>query len=143
MDKVSAADRSRIMSRVKQKNTKPEIIVRSLLHHLGFRFRLPRKPHLPGRPDVIFPKRRKVIFIHGCFWHGHDCPRGKRPSSNQTFWNAKLDRNTKRDAEAVDKLQNMGWDVKIVWECELRDLDRLRAELESFLRMEAGLPSPE
>jgi DNA mismatch endonuclease, patch repair protein len=135
MDKVSREQRSRNMSRVRQKNTQPELLLRSTLHRLGYRFRL-STPRLPGRPDIIFPGRKKVIFVHGCFWHGHTCRRGQVPSSNQDFWLPKLARNKARDAEAVNALQELGWSVKIVWECELRDLASLENELNSFLRTE-------
>lgn len=135
MDKISPEQRSRNMSRVRQKNTKPELLIRSILHRLGYRFRL-NTPRLPGRPDIIFPGRKKVIFVHGCFWHGHTCRRGQVPSSNRDFWLPKLARNKARDAEVVKALQDLGWSVKIVWECELRDLASLENELNSFLRTE-------
>ncbi|MDF1614346.1 very short patch repair endonuclease [Desulfurivibrio dismutans] len=121
------------MSRVGGKNTKPEIAVRSLLHSLGYRFRLHRKD-LPGKPDITLPKYKKVIFVHGCFWHGHeDCPRSKRPSTNEEFWREKLDKNIERDKETVTALKKLGWDVLTVWACEVKDTNKLKTKLLSFL----------
>ncbi|NCC24260.1 MAG: DNA mismatch endonuclease Vsr [Deltaproteobacteria bacterium] len=133
MDVFSRAKRSQIMSRVGGKNTKPEIAVRSLLHSLGYRFRLHRKD-LPGKPDITLPKYKKVIFVHGCFWHGHeDCPRAKRPSTNEEFWREKLDKNIERDKETVTALKELGWDVLTVWTCEVKDTNKLKTKLLSFL----------
>ena len=121
------------MSRVSGKNTKPEIAVRSLLHNLGFRFRLHRKD-LPGKPDITLPKYKKVIFVHGCFWHGHeDCPRSKRPSTNEEFWREKLDKNIERDKATVNALKELGWEVLTVWTCEVNDTNKLKTKLLSFL----------
>ena len=121
------------MSSVSGKNTKPEIAVRSLLHNLGFRFRLHRKD-LPGKPDITLSKYKKVIFVHGCFWHGHaDCSRSKRPSSNEEFWRDKLDKNIERDKSTVNALKELGWDVLTVWTCEVNDTNKLKAKLLSFL----------
>lgn len=121
------------MRAVKSTNTRPEKIVRSLAHRLGFRFRLHRKS-LPGRPDLVFVGRRKVIFVHGCFWHGHDCKRGARaPKANAAYWSAKIAGNKRRDAHARGSLASAGWKVMIVWECETRDLEALRARLVDFL----------
>jgi len=105
------------MSSVKNKNTKPERFVRSLLHAGGLRFRLHKKD-LPGSPDIVLPKFNTVIFVHGCFWHGHDCSKGRRPETNTDFWNEKLDRNLQRDKINYEALKNLGWNVKIIWECE-------------------------
>ena len=107
------------MQNVKTKNTAPEIKLRSLLHKNGFRFRVNRKD-LPGKPDIVLPKYRAVIFVHGCFWHGHDCPRGQRPQTNADFWNQKIDRNVIRDKSDVSLLESLGWRVLIVWECEIK-----------------------
>ncbi|MDP2621360.1 MAG: very short patch repair endonuclease [Hyphomicrobiales bacterium] len=113
--------RSRIMRAVKDKDTSPELIVRRLLHHHGYRFRLHRRD-LPGKPDLVFPARRKVIFVHGCFWHGHDCKRGDRiPKTNTAYWTAKIDRNRQRDRRHRDELRRRGWQVFVIWECQLRD----------------------
>ena len=121
------------MSRVSGKNTKPELIVRSQLHRLGYRFRLHRKD-LPGKPDITLPRHQKVIFIHGCFWHGHrDCSRSKRPATNKKFWNEKLDKNIKRDNENITELQELGWKVLVIWTCEVRDMNKLNSKLLSFL----------
>ena len=132
-DTVTPAQRSRIMAQVKGKNTKPELSVRSLLHRLGYRFRLHRKD-LPGSPDIVLPRHRKVIFVHGCFWHGHEsCRRGTRPISNVDFWNAKIDRNIERDRLARHSLEEAGWQVITVWQCELKDLSMLQSRLSKCL----------
>ena len=123
MDFVSTETRSNMMRRVRQKNTKPEILVRSFLHNRGYRFRLHRKD-LPGKPDIVLPKHRTVIFVNGCFWHGHTCRKGKRPTTNTNFWNEKLDRNISRDSANYSKLKKLGWQVVVVWECETAELDK-------------------
>ena len=121
------------MSRVSGKNTKPELVVRSLLHNMGYRFRLHRND-LPGKPDITLPKHKKIIFVHGCFWHGHiDCPRAKRPATNKKFWREKLDKNMERDKVIVKNLKQLGWDVLTVWTCEMNDTDKLKNKLLSFL----------
>ncbi|MFB1488551.1 MULTISPECIES: very short patch repair endonuclease [unclassified Thiocapsa] len=118
-DKLTPAERSCLMARVVGKDTKPEWILRSALHRLGFRYRL-GGGGLPGRPDLILPKYRAVVFVHGCFWHRHaDCKRATLPRTNAAFWKEKLDRNVARDAEAVAALEASGWKVIVVWECEL------------------------
>jgi len=125
--------RSWVMAQVKSGDTGPEIRVRSMLHGLGFRFRLHRKD-LPGKPDIVFPGRRKVVFVHGCFWHGHKgCRRSTRPSSNQGFWTMRLDSNIRRDKRDRQRLRRLGWRVFVVWECELKDEQRLRRRLRQFL----------
>ena len=122
-------DRSEIMRAVKSRDTKPEMIVRRLVHGLGYRYRLHR-PDLPGKPDLTFPGRRKVVFVHGCFWHGHDCARGARvPNNNRDYWIAKIARNKAREAEDCDRLRDMGWSILTVWECETKS-----AGLEPCLR---------
>ncbi len=124
------------MARVTGKNTKPELMVRSLLHRLGFRFRLHRSD-LPGNPDITLPKYKKVIFVHGCFWHGHaGCPRAKRPSTNRTFWEKKLDKNIERDKKTISELTTLGWDSMVIWSCEIKDVDNVRKRLVSFLKDE-------
>lgn len=121
------------MRAVKSTDTKPELAVRSLAHRLGFRFRLHRKD-LPGRPDLVFAGRRKVIFVNGCFWHGHDCKRGARmPKANASYWRSKIERNRARDAKARADLAAAGWDVLTIWECETKDRDHLRQRLIAFL----------
>ena len=133
MDVFTREKRSRIMSKVKGKDTKPELLVRSLLHKMGYRFRLHRRD-LPGNPDIVLPKHKKVIFIHGCFWHGHKvCPRAKRPSSNKMFWEEKLNKNIKRDKRNISGLKEMGWDPLIIWTCEIKDHANLRIKLLNFL----------
>lgn len=133
-DVFTPEKRSWVMSRVKNRNTTPEKRVRSLLHRLGFRFRLHHKKLL-GHPDIMLPKYRKVVFVHGCFWHGHDCPRAKRPATNQEFWNEKIEKNRERDDESLRKLKELGWDSLVVWQCETRDRDTatLAARLRDFL----------
>ena len=121
-----------MMARVKNKNTKPEEQVRSLLHRMGYRFRLHRTD-LPGSPDIVLPRHRKIVFVHGCFWHSHDCPRGKRPSTRIDFWNEKLDRNVERDRESRRALEAMGWTVLIVWSCELKKPHGVIEKLNSFM----------
>ena len=121
------------MSRISGKNTKPELIVRSLLHNMGYRFRLHRND-LPGKPDITLPKYKKIIFVHGCFWHSHtNCPRAKRPTTNIKFWREKLDKNLERDKACLNKLKESGWNVLVVWTCEVKDTDKLKNKLISFL----------
>ncbi len=134
-DPWTKVQRSRAMSRVKNKNTKPEMQVRSMLHWMGYRFRLHRRD-LPGAPDIVLPRHRKAIFIHGCFWHSHDCPRGKSPSTRPEFWNTKLDSNVERDRKNLEALEEMGWRVLTVWECELKDSDAVRKKLRCFMEAE-------
>ena len=119
-DHLSPEIRSALMARIRGRDTKPELIVRRLIHSLGYRYRLHRRD-LPGTPDLVFPSRRQVVFVHGCFWHHHDCLRGALPRSNQEFWKHKLDQNTRRDRENLTALQNMGWAVLVIWECQTRD----------------------
>ncbi|MBU3949912.1 MAG: very short patch repair endonuclease [Proteobacteria bacterium] len=133
MDVFSREKRSQIMSRVSGKNTKPELVVRSLLHNMGYRFRLHRND-LPGKPDITLPKYQKVIFVNGCFWHGHaDCPRSKRPTTNKKFWRVKLDKNIERDKITVCSIRELGWRVLTVWACEVKDKDKLTNKLLTFL----------
>lgn len=118
MDVFSRTKRSAIMAQVKSKNTAPEKAVRSLLHRLGFRFRLHRTD-LPGTPDITLPGRRAVVFVHGCFWHQHPgCRHSTRPASNREYWDIKLDKNASRDATNIRLLRKLGWKVLIVWECQ-------------------------
>ena len=127
------------MSRVRNRDTKPEKVVRSLLHAMGHRFRLHRRD-LPGNPDIVLPKHKKVVFIHGCFWHGHTgCRRSARPTSNVEFWNTKIDTNVARDATAQNELAALGWKHLVVWQCEMRDLRTLTNKLEQFLRPQGTL----
>ena len=132
-DTVTPEVRSAIMSRIKSKGMKPEMRVRRLLHGLGYRYRLHRGD-LPGRPDLVFPARRKVVFVNGCFWHLHEgCDRVRVPSSNREYWVAKLNRNRERDQRNLALLEQDGWGVMTVWECELRDIDDATERLTQFL----------
>ncbi|MDH7601926.1 MAG: DNA mismatch endonuclease Vsr [Armatimonadota bacterium] len=132
-DVFSESKRSWIMSRVREKNTSPELIVRSFVHRLGYRFRLHRKD-LPGKPDIVFPSRRKVIFVHGCFWHGHQCPRGDRiPKTRQSYWLEKIARNTTRDSQHEQELASLGWKSLVIWECQIKDLGLLHSTIVAFL----------
>ena len=121
------------MRAVKGRDTKPEMIVRRLVHSMGYRYRLHRAD-LPGKPDLVFPSRKKVIFVHGCFWHGHACKRGARvPQSNRDYWVEKIHRNRERDEKSLKDLEESGWCVLIVWECALKDREVLEANLKAFL----------
>jgi DNA mismatch endonuclease (patch repair protein) len=132
-DVYSPEKRSAVMARVKGKNTSPELAVRKVLTALGARYRLHRKD-LPGKPDIVLPGRRLAIFVHGCFWHGHDCARGARvPQANRDYWVAKVARNQARDQRNRTDLAAAGWRVETVWECELKDPVALRARLEAML----------
>jgi len=132
-DVFSKEKRSWIMSRVKGRDTKPEILVRSFIYRLGFRFRLHRRD-LPGTPDIVLPRHGKLIFVHGCFWHGHKgCPRSKRPTTNKYFWDIKLNGNIKRDKRYRLELRRLGWKTLVVWECETKSPKILLRKLERFL----------
>jgi DNA mismatch endonuclease (patch repair protein) len=127
------------MSRIRSKDTKPEQTVRRMLHALGFRFRLHAK-RLPGKPDIVLPRHKKVIFVHGCFWHSHGCRvGGKPPATRGQFWEAKLSRNAARDKTAVMQLWQMGWQVLVVWECEALDPDKLYDTLTAFMAASPAL----
>ena len=131
-DTRTSEQRRRIMKSIGQKNTSPEWTVRRLLHRLGYRFRLHRKD-LPGTPDIVLPGRRKAIFVHGCFWHGHDCPKGKLPKSNRDYWVPKIRKNKERDARKERELREAGWNIETVWQCQTKDLEALEARLQKFL----------
>lgn len=154
MDRLTPEQRSAQMSRIRGTNTRPELIVRSLAHHAGFRFRLhgrisvaaqgrARRCHpavrlpggkLPGKPDLVFAGRQKVVFVNGCFWHQRDCPAGRHaPSTNSEFWVRKRQLNEDRDARNHEALQELGWSVLDVWECELEDTDVVLSRLAAFL----------
>jgi DNA mismatch endonuclease, patch repair protein len=121
------------MRAVKSSDTSAELAVRRIVHNLGYRYRLHRKD-LPGKPDLVFPGRRKVIFVHGCFWHRHQgCNRSRLPKTNQGYWQPKLQRNVERDARVQAQFVDMGWDVLVVWECEVKNAELLRERLSSFL----------
>jgi DNA mismatch endonuclease (patch repair protein) len=125
-------DRTANMRAIRNKDTGPEIQVRSLVHRLGYRFRLHRKD-LPGKPDLVFASRRKVIFVHGCFWHCHSCKRATVPKSNREFWANKLKLNKIRDRKTLMALAADGWDSLVVWQCELKDINRVASRVSAFL----------
>ncbi|MBP5509723.1 MAG: DNA mismatch endonuclease Vsr [Kiritimatiellae bacterium] len=134
MDTMTKEQRHRCMAHNKSKDTGPEMAVRRLLFALGFRYRLHAK-ELPGKPDIVFRKQRKVIFVHGCFWHGHNCTTaGRVPKANGAFWRKKFARNKERDAKTLRLLWETGWEVLVVWECETKDTDHLRNRLLDFLK---------
>lgn len=135
-----SAERSRIMASVRGKDTKPEMTVRRLAHALGYRFRLHRRD-LPGRPDIVFPARKKVIFVHGCFWHQHrGCRKATIPKTRREFWQAKLTKNEARDGRMIVALEAIGWAALVIWECQTRDAESLARTLRSYLR--GGLTGP-
>ena len=139
-DTVTAKRRSEIMSNIRAKGMKPEMAVRRLVHAMGYRYRLHRKD-LPGKPDLVFPARRKVIFVHGCFWHQHDdpaCRIARRPKSNQHYWLPKLERNVIRDAEHLAQLAQLGWDVLVIWECDVVSDDGIADRIRGFLERGDG-----
>ena len=130
---VPSAERSRIMRAVKSRDTDPEMRLRKMLHSMGFRYRLHCKD-LPGKPDIVFPSMRKVVFVNGCFWHGHDCARGaKKPKTNREYWRDKITCNMKRDRGHNRELKALGWDVMTVWECELKELRKIGDKVSRFL----------
>jgi DNA mismatch endonuclease (patch repair protein) len=139
-DVVDGATRSRMMSGIRSRNTKPEILIRSLMHRQGFRFRLHARD-LPGKPDIVFPRFHAVIFVHGCFWHGHDCPFFKWPATRPDFWREKIGRNRANDQKSMESLLASGWRVGIVWECALRgknkNIEGVAHSLSSWLRSDA------
>jgi DNA mismatch endonuclease (patch repair protein) len=133
MDKISRSRRSANMRAIRSKGMKPELLVRRLVHSLGYRFRLHRRD-LPGKPDLAFISRRKAIFVHGCFWHQHsDCREGRPPRSNTAYWGPKLARNVERDKQNETRLIEAGWKVLTVWECETTRSEELMHKLETFL----------
>ncbi len=125
-------DRSENMRAIRSKDTEPEMAVRSLVHRLGYRFRLHRQD-LPGTPDLVFPARRKVIFVHGCFWHSHACKTGLIPKSNRDFWLPKLRRNKMRDRRNLEVLAQQGWDALVIWQCELKNSSAVSRRVRQFL----------
>lgn len=135
MDRVTPEIRSRTMRAIRSKGMKPEVAVRRLVHGMGYRYRLHRHD-LPGRPDLVFPDRRKVIFVHGCFWHQHNDPACKfthRPKSNRDYWLPKLERNAVRDTEHQASLKESGWDVLVLWECDVKNGDGIAGRIRQFL----------
>ena len=137
-DVFTAEKRSAVMARVKGRDTMPELVVRRMLWRLGARYRLDQRD-LPGRPDIVLAGRKLVIFVHGCFWHGHDCARGARvPKANRDYWTSKIGRNRARDIETHTKLEALGWRVEAVWECELKDAAALERRLAALLSTPGG-----
>lgn len=132
-DVVDSAQRSEIMRRVRSKDTGPEMAVRRLVRQLGFGYRLHDKT-LPGKPDLVFRGRKKVIFVHGCFWHGHDCARGARtPKANKAYWQEKIARNAQRDTLNLSAIAAEGWKALVIWECEIKDQESLAHKIKLFL----------
>ena len=125
-------DRSENMRRIQSKGMLPELAVRSIVHRMGYRFRLHRKD-LPGKPDLVFVSRRKVIFVHGCFWHAHGCEIAHTPKSNAAYWGPKLERNQARDARNIEALTAAGWKSLIIWECETREVKSVARRMRVFL----------
>lgn len=125
VDKLTKEKRSWNMSRIHSKDTIPEKKVRSLLHKLGYRFRI-HKNNLPGKPDIVLPKYKMIIFVHGCFWHNHqNCKKSGIPKSNTDFWKDKIEKNMERDLANIEKLKNSGWNVHVIWECETENQEKL------------------
>ena len=132
-DNLTAEQRRKCMSRIGGKNTKPEKIVSSWLHQRGYRFRLHRKD-LPGKPDIVLPKYKTVVFVHGCFWHQHEgCRKALLPQTNKDFWLKKLQQNAIRDQAVQEQLETCGWKVFVIWQCEIKDFDKLAQRLTAFL----------
>ena len=137
-DHVDSRERSAIMAKVKSRDTRPELEVRRALHRAGHRFRLHRAD-LPGCPDLLFPRHRVALFVHGCFWHWHGCKRSRMPKSNTDYWTTKIERNTKRDAQARSDLDNLGWKWRVIWECEIESgVKRISEELGENVQVQEG-----
>ena len=133
MDILTKAERSARMALIRAKNTKPELAVRRLIHGMGYRYRLHGK-NLPGRPDIVFASRSKVVFVHGCFWHLHrHCPYCRPPKSRRDYWEPKLENNAARDKLVRRKLARLGWRSLVIWECEIPDIDRLARKIKNYL----------
>ena len=133
MDTLTVTERSERMARIRSKDTKPELIVRSIAHRLGYRFRLHRK-NLAGSPDLVFPSLKKAIFVHGCFWHAHeDCKVANRPKSRRPYWDEKFERNKQRDRANESALNDAGWAIETIWECETKSSDLVAARVAKFL----------
>lgn len=135
IDTLTPMERSERMSLIKERDSRPEMVVRRLVHGLGYRYRLHRRD-LPGRPDLVFGKRQKIIFLHGCFWHRHDdsaCKLARLPKTRLDFWLSKLEANRARDVKNQERLKEMGWDYLVIWECQLRDKEQLAKRIQSFL----------
>ena len=146
MDTVDRATRSRIMSRIRGRDTRPELVVRRFLHANGFRYRLHAR-HLPGSPDIVLPRHRAAVFVHGCFWHGHSCRAFRWPKTKPDYWRGKIQGNQVRDAQAIDGLLDRGWRAAIVWECSIKearsDVDALGRVLIEWILADGSLDLPE
>lgn len=136
-DRLTPERRSNLMRRVRGKNTAPEMVVRRIAHAIGYRYRL-HVATLPGKPDLVFPGRRRAIFVHGCFWHGHGCKLGRLPKSRLEFWEPKIVRNRQRDAENVVSLAALGWKTLTIWQCDTRNAEEVRRLLLEFLGSPGG-----
>ncbi len=135
MDRITKEHRSWNMSRIRSQNTRPEKIVRSLLHRMGYRFRLHRKD-LPGKPDIVLPKYKAVVLVHGCFWHRHErCKYAYAPESRVEFWEAKFKANIKRDIEVKKQLDELSWNTLVIWECETADIGTLKRKIENYFNI--------
>jgi DNA mismatch endonuclease (patch repair protein) len=132
MDTITKSERSQLMSRIRSKDTQPELAVRSMLHRSGYRFRLHRKD-LPGRPDIVLPRHRKIILVHGCFWHGHTCRLASQPKSNESYWSTKIQTNRTRDSRNLQALISQGWQVLELWECDIRKGTSLERSIQAFM----------
>jgi len=139
-DMYSKKKRSEIMAAVNSQDTRPEVRVRRVLHRMGYRFRLHKKD-LPGRPDIVLPKWRIVVLVHGCFWHGHDCCEGHIPKSNAAYWAPKLERNLQRDRENAESLRMLGWKIIVIWECQTYSLKKLEERMRAAMRPAGDEPS--
>lgn len=144
-DRLDKSSRSELMSKIRGRNTKPEVFIRNIIYSAGFRYRLHARG-IPGRPDIAFASRAKVVFVNGCFWHGHDCRGTRLPKSNRKFWNDKIERNRARDIRNLAECRQLGWSCLVVWECALRGKgrlseDRLSREIITWLEREVKRPS--
>jgi DNA mismatch endonuclease (patch repair protein) len=132
MDRLTPQHRSWLMSQVKGRNTTPELAVRRMLYAEGYRYRLHRSD-LPGKPDIVFGPKRKIVFVNGCFWHGHGCSKGRLPKTNQSFWTAKILANRARDRRNSERLRLSGWKILVIWQCQLKNPLALRKRIIDFL----------
>ena len=133
MDTISKKERSELMARIRSKDTRPELVVRSILHRLGFRFRIHKKD-LPGKPDIVLPRHHKIILVQGCFWHGHTCALASKPKTNKIYWQEKIRSNRLRDRRIKRELNKQGWSILELWECEVRKGVGLTEKIEAFMR---------
>jgi len=131
-DPLTPTERSERMSRIKNIDTKPEMMVRKMVYGMGYRYRL-HASDLPGKPDLVFRSRKKVIFVHGCFWHQHGCKQYRQPRTKRDFWEPKLAKNVSRDIEVRKELRKLGWESMVIWECQIKRVDLLRNRVKSFL----------